>query len=63
MDEAPDQAELRYHLGVVYAQQGLTREAEIELNRALALKPDYPEARRAKDLLRQPPGKGIVEDA
>lgn len=63
VDEAPDQAEIRYHMGVVYAQQGLTREAEIELNRALALKPDYPEALRAKSLLRQPPGEGVVEDA
>lgn len=63
VDEAPDVAELRYHLGVIYAQQGLTREAEIELNRALALKSDYPEAKRAKFLLRQPPGEGVVEGA
>ena len=63
MDLAPDQAELRYHLGVVYAQQGLTGEADIELSRALVLKPDYPEARRARALLRQAPGEGVVEDA
>ena len=63
VDEVPDQAELRYHLGVIYAQQGLTSEAEAELNRALALKPDYPEAKRAKSLLHQPPGEGIVEGA
>jgi predicted Zn-dependent protease len=63
VDEAPDQAELRYHLGVVYAQQGLTGEADIELSRALILKPGYPEARRARALLRQAPGEGVVEDA
>ncbi len=63
VDVAPDAAEIRYHLGVVYAQQGLTGEADIELSRALVLKPDYPEARRARALLRQAPGEGVVEDA
>lgn len=63
-DRAPTEPELRYHLGVVYAQLGLIREAEGELTRALLLKKgDYPEAKRAKELLRRPPGEGVVEGA
>ena len=63
VDAVPDEPEIRYHLGVVYAQQGRTAEAHTELSRALVLKRDYPEARRALDLLRQAPGEGVVEDA
>jgi tetratricopeptide (TPR) repeat protein len=64
VDALPNEAELRYHLGVVYAQMGLTREAQTELTRALRLRNnDYPDAAKAIRRLRQPPGEGIVRGA
>ncbi len=63
VDAAPDQAELRYHLGVVYAQLGQIHEAETELARALKLRPNYPEAKDAQKRLRVKPGEGILQGA
>ncbi|MBC8104006.1 MAG: tetratricopeptide repeat protein [Cytophagales bacterium] len=63
VDAEPSIAEMHYHLGVVYGQLGLIREAHLELGRALLLDPDSAEAREAKKRLRQPPGQGVVEKA
>jgi Flp pilus assembly protein TadD len=40
-DGVPDLAEVRYHLGVVYAALGQTREARNEFARALRIQPDH----------------------
>lgn len=48
VEREPDVAELRYHLGVVLAELGEIREAEIEFDRALRLRPDYHDAQEAK---------------
>jgi Flp pilus assembly protein TadD len=58
-----DNAEVHYHLGVVYGALGQTADAELELNRALQIQPKYPEAEKAKASLHQPPGKGVLEGA
>jgi tetratricopeptide (TPR) repeat protein len=44
-DDAPELAEIRYHLGAVYARLGLNREASQELGRALTLAPDLAAAK------------------
>ena len=56
-------AEIRYHLGVVYAQLGLTTDAAREFDRALVLDPGSKEIAEAKKLLRQPAGEGVLEKA
>lgn len=61
VDGAPAIPELRYHLGVVYGALGLAHEAERELARALLLRPDYPEAEKARARLRRPPGQGVTQ--
>jgi tetratricopeptide (TPR) repeat protein len=63
VDDAPYDAqhEIRYHLGVVYAQLGLTEQADLEFRRALTLEPDYEPAKRAREQLKQPLGEGVVE--
>jgi hypothetical protein len=63
VDMAPDIPELRYHLGVVYGQLGLTRDAEIELERALRLRPNYREAQEARARLKTAPGMGVLRGA
>ncbi len=50
-DLEPNVAEIHYHLGMVYSKLGLNPDAEIELGRALDLRPDYPEAEKAKQVL------------
>lgn len=55
VDGMPGQAELRYHLGMVYADMGLTRDSENELTRALRLKPDFAPAKKAMEALKQRP--------
>jgi tetratricopeptide (TPR) repeat protein len=63
VDNAPTISEIRYHLGVVYAQLGLTTDAAREFDRALVLDPENKEVLAQKKRLRQPPGQGIVEKA
>lgn len=41
----PDEAEIRYHLGAVFARQGLITEARIELSKSLILDKSLPDAR------------------
>lgn len=48
----PDNATLRYDLGFLYAQRGLTALAREELSRALALQPNGGPAARARLILR-----------
>ena len=62
-DGAPTIAEIRYHLGIVYAQLGLTTDAARELDRALVLDPESKEVLEAKKRLHQPVGQGILEKA
>jgi tetratricopeptide (TPR) repeat protein len=47
-DLAPDVAEIRYHLGVVYAAMRLSGQALIEYEHATSLRPGYEEAEREK---------------
>jgi predicted Zn-dependent protease len=63
VDAAPLVAEIRYHLGVVYAQLGLTTDAAREFDRALVLDPENKDITEAKKRLRQPAGQGILEKA
>ena len=63
VDGAPMIAEIRYHLGVVYGQLGLTTDAAREFDRALVLDPENEEVLEAKKRLRQPAGEGILEKA
>lgn len=63
VDADPDEPDLRYHLGVVYGQLGMIDDARLELERSLVLNPDFKEAQKAIQDLRQPPGKGVVESA
>ncbi|MES2462200.1 MAG: tetratricopeptide repeat protein [Armatimonadota bacterium] len=63
VDAAPMIAEIRYHLGVVYAQLGLTTDAAREFDRALVLDPENKGITEAKHRLRQPAGQGILEKA
>lgn len=51
IEHEPDVAELRYHLGVVLADLGETNEAAIEYDRALRLRPNYRDAKEAKQRL------------
>jgi tetratricopeptide (TPR) repeat protein len=44
-------AVVRYHHGMVLAKQGRSREAAQELNAALSLDPDFPEAGEARKIL------------
>ena len=50
-DQLPDHAEIRYHLGVVYAALKQFREADNEFARALRIRPDYEEAKRDRTRL------------
>lgn len=63
VDAMPLISETHYHLGVVYAQLGLTTDAAREFDRALVLDPENDEVLQKKKLLHQPPGEGIVEKA
>ncbi len=63
VDGAPMIAEIRYHLGVVYAQLGLITDAAREFDRALVLDPENKEVLEAKKRLRQPAGEGVLEKA
>jgi Flp pilus assembly protein TadD len=56
----PSVPEIHYHLGVVYAKLGLTAQAEIELMRALDLRPDYKAATKAKADLSQLPTANLA---
>ncbi|HVK06088.1 MAG TPA: tetratricopeptide repeat protein [Armatimonadaceae bacterium] len=60
VDMAPDVPELRFHLGVVYGALGLTRDAEIELERAVRLRPNFKAAREARAQLKSAPSTGRV---
>lgn len=51
VDAAPENAELHYHMGVIYGELEMYEEAENALARALRLRPDYAEAKRAKEQL------------
>jgi tetratricopeptide (TPR) repeat protein len=48
----PSSALTHYNLGVAYFRQNQWAKAEEELKRALALQPDYPEAQRGLDVVR-----------
>jgi predicted Zn-dependent protease len=63
VDGAPMVAEIRYHLGVVYAQLGMATDAAREFERALVLDPDNKTVLEAKKRLRQPAGEGVLEKA
>jgi tetratricopeptide (TPR) repeat protein len=45
----PDDAEACYQLGLLYASYGRTEEAVHQFRKAIAIKPDYEEARKALD--------------
>jgi tetratricopeptide (TPR) repeat protein len=47
-----ENAVVRYHHGMVLAKQGRSREAAQELNAALSLDPDFPEAGEARKILK-----------
>lgn len=47
-DIDPENASIRYHLGMAFIRDGLGDRAMVELNRALMLRPDYPEAESAR---------------
>lgn len=51
VDRAPDQPELRYHLGAIYQKLGQKEHAILEFDRALLLKPDFPEVTRDRQAL------------
>ena len=63
VDNAPLIAETHYHLGVVYAQLGLTTDAGREFDRALVLDPENDDVLQAKKRLHLPPGQGVLEKA
>ena len=63
VDAAPLNAETHYHLGVVYAQLGLTTDAVREFDRALVLDPENEDVLQAKKRLHLPPGQGVLEKA
>ena len=47
----PQMPTVRYHLGAAYAKAGRTKEAKSELQEALAISQDFPEAQQATTLL------------
>lgn len=63
VDAAPMVSETHYHLGVVYAQLGLTTDAAREFDRALVLDPENEDVLQAKKRLHLPPGEGVLEKA
>ncbi len=48
VDRSPDEPEIHYHLGVVYAELDMKREALLEFERALVLSPGYGPALQEK---------------
>jgi len=63
VDASPQEPELHYHLGVVYAQIGLTSDARLEFERALTIDPNLTDAQKAIQRLRLPPGQGVLDHA
>ena len=55
-DAAPDIPEIRYHLGVVYAGLDMKKEALLEYERALRIRPDFGPAQAERARLLQLPG-------
>ena len=55
-DATPDEPEIRYHLGVVYAELGLKKDALLEYERALRLRPDFAPAQTERARLMGLPG-------
>ena len=51
---APDQPEMRYHLGMVYLKQGKSAEARHEIEQALKA-PNFPSAEAARRALESLP--------
>ncbi|MFQ3610180.1 MAG: tetratricopeptide repeat protein [Fimbriimonadales bacterium] len=49
---APETAELRYHLAATYAKLGRTQDALVELEKSLALKPNYEPAYQLQQTLK-----------
>lgn len=62
-DGLPNQHEIRYHLGVIYAELGLIDEADKEFARVLRIMPDYAAAQKARERLRKTPAAGAVKGA
>jgi Flp pilus assembly protein TadD len=52
-DKLPDQATVRYHLGMAYYKNGQVEQAKKELNRALQLDPNLPGAAEVKEILQK----------
>jgi Flp pilus assembly protein TadD len=52
-DKLPDQATVRYHLGMAYYKNGQVEQAKKELNRALQLDPNLPAAAEVKEILQK----------
>jgi len=52
VDLAPSIPECRYHLAAVYEKYDLITDAYLEAQRAIALRPDYPEAKALMDRLK-----------
>ena len=50
-EESPDSPQIRFHLGLAMMAGGRPERAAVELGRAVLLRPDYPEAIAAKNLL------------
>jgi thioredoxin-like negative regulator of GroEL len=49
----PDNPTIRYHLGMAYHKQGLREKALTELNKAIEIDRNFPEATRAREILKE----------
>lgn len=63
VDDAPNNPELRFHMGIIYAELDQIEAADAEFARALRLRPGYEEAEDARKKLRRPAGQGVLQGA
>ncbi len=62
-DADPENASVRYHLGMALRKAGMLERAAVEFGRAVLLQPDYTEARRARKEVEATPGFGAKRAA